>query len=100
MISRLAFFFEVVALGLDMVGNAGFDGGFGAAVGVGGTDRAFFGNGDHIGEAGSIAIDGGRGGEDDVGDIVLGHGREEADGAIDIGAVVLKWDLARFSDCL
>lgn len=79
---------EVGALGFDVVGDAGFDGGFGAAVGVGGADGAGFGDGDHVFEAGGVAVDGGGGGEDDVGDVVAGHGGEEADGAVDVGAVV------------
>jgi len=99
-VSRLALRLEVVALGFDMVGDAGFNGGFCAAVGVGGTDGAFFGDRDHVGEASRVAIDGGGGGEDDVGDIVLCHGGEEANGAVDIGAIVLQRDLTRFADCL
>lgn len=100
MVSRLALRPEVVALSFDMVGDAGFDGSFGAAVGVGGTDGAFFGNGDHMGKASRVAIDGGRGGEDDVGDIVLCHRREEADGPVDICAIVLQRNLTRFANCL
>ena len=99
-VSRLVVLFEVIALGFDVVGDACFDGGFSAAVGVGGTYWTFFGDGDHVGEASRVAVDGGRGGENDVGDIVLGHGGEEADGAVNIGAVVLEWDLAGLADRL
>lgn len=99
-LSRLALRLEVVALGFDMIGDAGFDGGLCAAIGIGGTDGAFFGDGDHVGETSRVAIDGGGGGEDDVGNIVLCHGGEEADGAVDIGAIVLQRDLTRLADCL
>lgn len=81
-------FLEVVALRVDVVGDAGFDGGLCAAVGVCGADGADFGDGDHVFEAGGVAVDGGGGGEDDVGDVVAGHGGEEADGAVDVCAVV------------
>lgn len=64
------------------------------------TKRAFLWNRDHVGEAGGIAVDGGRGGEDDVGDIVLLHGAEEAERAIDVDAVVFERDLARLADSL
>lgn len=88
-VSRLALRLEAVALGFDVVGDAGLDGGFCAAVGIGGPDGAFFRDGDHVGKASGIAVDGSRGGENDVGDIVLCHGSKEADGAVDIGAIIL-----------
>ena len=96
-VAGLALFLEVVALGFDVVGDAGFDGRLGAAVRVRGANGADFGNGYHVLEAGGVAVDGGRRGEDDVGDIVTGHGGQEADGAVDIGAVVFQRDLARLA---
>lgn len=59
-VAGFALFLEVAALGFDVVGDAGFDGGFGAAVGVGWADGAGFGNGYHVVEAGGVAVDGGR----------------------------------------
>ncbi len=70
MVTRLAFLFEIGALGFNKVGDAGFDGSFGIAIRVCGADGAFFGNRDHVWETGRITIDGGRRGEDDVGDIM------------------------------
>ena len=93
-------FFCEEALRVDMVGNEVFDGGFGAAVGVCRADGAVFGDGDHVGEAGCVAVDGGGGGEDDIGDIILGHGGEEVDGTVDIGAPVFEGNFAGFSYCL
>lgn len=63
----------VVALGVDHVGDGGLDGELGVAVRVGGAQRAVLGDGDHVGEAGGITVDGGGAGEDNVGDIVLDH---------------------------
>lgn len=88
MVAVLPLLLEVVALGFDVVGDAGLDCGFCAAVGVGGTDRAVLRNRDHVGEARRVPIDSGRGGEDDVGDIVAGHRGKEIDRAVDIGTVV------------
>ena len=83
-----ALFLEVVTLGFDVVCDASFNGRLGAAVGVRRANWADFGNGYHVFEAGGIAVDGGRGGKDDVGNIVACHGGQEADGAVNIGAVV------------
>ena len=97
MISTLPLFLEIVALGLDVVGDERLDGGFGAAVGVCGANGADFRDGNHVLEAGGVSIDGGRGGEDDIGDIVLSRGGEKAYCAVDICAVVFERDLARFA---
>jgi hypothetical protein len=59
-----------------------------------------FGDGDHVGEAGCVAVDGGGGGEDDVGDVVLDHGGEQGDGAADVDLIVGKRDLARLANGL
>ena len=99
-ITVLALLFESIPLGFDVIGDDVFDCRFGPAIGVGGANGAAFGNGYHVWEASGIAVDGGGGGEDDVGDIVFCHGGEEADGAVDVGAVVLEGDFSRFADCL
>ena len=88
MVSGLSRLLEISPLGLDVIGDAGLDGSFGAAVGVGGADWADLGNGYHILKAGGVAVDGGRRGKDNVGDIVACHGGQETDGAVDIGAIV------------
>lgn len=62
---------------------------FGLAIGIGGPERAVLWDGDHIREACGVAVNGSGGGEDDVGDVVLGHGSEEADCAVNIDAIVL-----------
>ena len=93
-------FLELGPLCLDVIGDDVLDGGFGAAVRVCGADGADFGNRDHVGEARGVAVDGRGGGEDDVGDGVFGHGGEEADGAVDIGAVVFEGNFGRFAHSL
>jgi hypothetical protein len=63
----------VVALGINDVGDGGLDGELGVTVRVGGAERAVLGDGDHVGEAGGVTVDGGGAGEDDVCDVVLHH---------------------------
>ena len=91
---------SVVALGVDQIGDGGLDSELGVAVGVGGTQRALLGDGDHVGEASGITVDGGGAGEDDVGDIVLDHGAQEVDGAVDVDEVVVQGLLAGLADSL
>ena len=91
---------QVVALGLDVVGDDHLVDGLGAAVGVRWADGAALGDGDHVREARGVAVDGGGRGEDDVGDVVLGHGAQERHGAADVDAVVLEGDLAGLADGL
>lgn len=100
LLERLAGLLQVVALGIDVVGDDILDGGLGAAVGVGRADGAVLGDGNHVGDTRGIAIDGGGRGEDDVGDVVAGHGAEERDAATDVDAVVLERDLGRLADSL
>ena len=100
MVAALPLLLEIIALSLDVVGDEGFDSGFGAAVGVCRADGADLGDGNHVFEAGGVAVDGSRGGEDYVGDIVPGGRREEADRAIDVCAIVLQGYLARLAYCL
>ena len=90
----------VVALSVDDVGDGGLDGELGVAVGVGGTQRALLGDGDHVGEASGITVDGGGRREDDVGDIVADHGAQEADGAVDVDVVVVQRLLTGLTDGL
>ncbi len=97
---RLAGLFQLVALGVDVVGNDVLNHGLCAAVGVGRANGAVLGDGNHVGEARGIAVDGGRGGKDNVADAVAGHAAQEGDAAADIDAVVLEGDLARFADSL
>lgn len=90
----------VVTLGVDNVGDGGLNSELGVAVGVGRTQRAVLGDGDHVGEAGGIAVDGGGAGEDNVGDIVLDHGAQEVDGAVNINQVVVQGFLAGLANGL
>jgi len=96
----LASLLQVVTLSVDEVADNVLNHGLGAAVCVGRSDGAVLGDGNHVGESGSIAIDGSGGGEDDVVDVVALHGAEEGDAATDIDTVVLEWDLARLADSL
>lgn len=90
----------VVALSVDDIGDGSLDGELGVTVGVGGAQRALLGDGDHVGEASGITVDGGGGGEDDVGDIVADHGAQEADGAVDVDVVVVQRLLTGLTDGL
>lgn len=96
----LAFLLEVVALSVDIIGDDILNHGLGSAVGVGGTNGTVLRDGNHVGEAGGIAVYGGGGGEDDVGDVVSLHGSEKGDAATDIDAVVLERNLTRLADGL
>lgn len=96
----LALLLCLCALSVDVVGDHGLDSELGVAVRVGGAQWALLGNGNHVWEAGGIAVDGRGGGKDDVGDVVLRHGLEEAESAVDVDAVVFERDLARFTDSL
>ena len=80
-----------------MIGNDSLVRCFGATIRVGGPNRAVFGDGNHVFEAGGVAVDGSRGREDDVGDIVTCHRAEKADRTVNVRAVVLQRDLARFA---
>lgn len=90
----------VIPLGVDDVGNGVLNGELGVSVRVGGAEGAHLGDGDHVREAGGIAIDGSGAGEDDVGDIVADHGAQEADGAVDVHMVVVERLLTGFTDSL
>lgn len=90
----------VVALGVDHVGDGVLNGELGVSVGVGGAQRAVLGDGNHVGETGGIAVDGGGAGEDNVVDIVTDHGAQQADGAVDVDVVVVQRLLTGLTDGL
>ena len=98
--ASLAVLLCLAALGVDVVGDHSLDTKLGVAVRVGRAKRALLGNGNHVREAGGITVDSCGGREDDVGDVVLGHAAQEAEGAEDVDAVVLEGDLARLADGL
>lgn len=100
LLKGLAGFFQFIALGIDPVGDDILNHGLGAAVGVGGTNGAVLGNGNHVGDSSRIAIDSCRGREDNVADIVALHGAEESYAAADIDAVVLERNFTRFTNSL
>lgn len=85
---------EVVSLGVNEVCNGKLDGELCVSVRVGRTQGALLGDGDHVGEASGVAVDGSRAREDNVVDIVLLHGAEEVDCAVDIDKVVVEGFLA------
>ncbi len=93
MLKGLARLFQVGSLGIDKVGDDQLDRALGVSVWVCRPNRAVLGNGYHVGYPGRIAIDGGRGREDDIGDIVLLHASQESDGPANIHTVVLEGDL-------
>lgn len=99
-VARFPILLEIITLGFDVVCDATFDGGLGAAVGIRRANWTNFGNGYHVFEAGGIAVDGSGGGEDYIGDIVACHGGQKADGAVNIGAVVFERDFAGFTNGL
>lgn len=90
----------VVALSVDHVGDGGLNGELGVAVGVGGAQRALLGDGDHVGEAGGIAVDSRGAGENNVGDVVADHRAQKVDGAVDVDHVVVQGLLAGLADGL
>ncbi len=57
-------------------------------------------DGNHVGKSSSIAIDGRRRGEDNIGNVVFGHTAEESDCATDIDAVVFEGLFGGLANCL
>lgn len=96
----LAGLLQVVALGIDVVLDDLLDHELGPAIGVCWASRAGLGDGNHVGEAGGVAVDGSGRGEDDVGDIVLGHRAQQGDASANIDTVVLQRDLAGLANSL
>jgi hypothetical protein len=80
----------IITLGVDHINDGVLDGELGVAVGVSGAQRALLGDGDHVGEAGGITVDGGRAGEDNVVDIVADHGAQKVQSAVDVDIVVVQ----------
>lgn len=99
-IRLLALLLRLVSLSGDVVRDDLLVHDLGVAVGVRGAERAVLGDRDHAFEARGVAVDGCRGGEDDVGDVVTGHGAQEADGAEDVDAVVVEGDFGGLADGL
>lgn len=100
MLVWLSCLLQIVALRIDAVCNDQFDCAFGASVWVCRANWAVFRDGDHAWMFGRIAVDGRRGGEDDIRYIVFFHAAEESDGSANINAVVFERDLRRFSNGL
>ena len=96
----LAILLESSALRIDVVRDDLLIHGLGMTVGVGCADGAVFWDWYHAFVAGGVAVNGGGGGKDNVGDVVAGHGAEKGDGAADVDAVVFGWDLCGLSDGL
>lgn len=83
-----------------MVSDDALDRGLCSSIGICWADRAMFRDGNHIGESSCVAIDGSRGGEDDIKHIVFGHRTEKADCAVNIGTVIFERNFSRFSNSL
>lgn len=93
----LALLLKIVTLSFDVVSDQRLDSGFCAAIRICGSDGTYFWDGNHVFETCSISIDGGRGGEDDIRDIMASHRREKTDGAIDVCPPVFQGNLSRFA---
>lgn len=96
----LAFFGCLRTFCSDVVADHQLRGVFGVSVGIGGAKGAVLGDWNHVRKTGSIAVDGGRRGIDDVGDVIRLGRFQETECAIDIGVVVVKRDFSRFADSL
>jgi hypothetical protein len=100
LVAALASLLRRVALCVDVVGDHSLDTELGVSVRVGGTKRALLRDGNHVGEACSIAIDCRGRREDNVGHVVLLHAAQQAERPIDVNAVVVERDLAGLADGL
>jgi hypothetical protein len=96
----LALFLQVVPLSIDVISDDRFDHAFSVSIWIGGTNWAILGNGYHVGNSSRISVDSRGRGEDNVGDVVLGHAAEESDGSANIDTVVFEGDLGGFTDGL
>lgn len=96
----LARLLQIIPLSIDVISDDRFDHAFSVSIWIGGANWAILGNGYHVGNSSRIAVDGRRRGEDDVGNIVLGHAAEEGDGSTNIDAVVFEGDLGGFTNGL
>jgi hypothetical protein len=100
LVAALASLLRRVALRVDVVGDHSLDSKLCVSVRIGGPKRAFLRNGNHVGEACSIAVNCCGRREDNVGHVMLLHAAQQAERAIDINAVVVERDLARLADGL
>lgn len=94
----LALLLRLGSLRADVVCDHGFNRELCVAVGVRGAQRTLLRNGNHVGEAGGVAVHGRRGGEDDVGDVVSLHRSQQSKSAAHVHTVVFQWDLAALAD--
>ncbi len=93
MLKWLALLLGIGTLSFDVICNYQFDCALGASVRVGWTNWAVLGDRNHVGKSSRITVNSRGGGEDDIGNIVLGHAPEESDGSANIDTVVFKRDL-------
>jgi hypothetical protein len=97
---RVASLGGVVSLGVDKIRDGSLNSKLGVSVRVGRTKRALLWDRDHVRDASGIAVHGGGARKDDVVDIVLLHGTEQVDRAIDVDVVVVEGLLTRLTDRL
>lgn len=69
----LSLLLQVISLRLDVISDDQFNCALGSSVWIRRTNWAVLGDGNHVWHACRVTVDGGRGGEDDVGDIVFCH---------------------------
>lgn len=81
----------------DVVGDHELRGELGVSVWVCRAQRALFGDGDHARDTGCVAVDGGRGGVNDVGDVMASSRAQKGEGTIDIDAVIIQGDFTGLS---
>lgn len=100
LVTTLASLLGLCSLSVDMVCDHHLDGELCVSVWVGRSERAVLWDGDHVWESCRIAVDGSGRGEDNVGDVVLGHGLEKSHSAANVDAIVVQRDLSRLADSL
>ena len=96
----IAFLGSLCAFCADVVSNHQLAGELGVAVGVCRPEGTLFGNGDHVLETGSVAINSSRGGVDDVANIVVLGSSQKGECALNVDAIVVEWDLSGFTNSL
>lgn len=90
----------IVALRRDKVRNGGLHGELGVTVGVGRAQGALLRDGDHVGEPRRVTVDRRGTREDNVVHIVLLHGAQEVDRAVDVDIPVVQRAFAGFANGL
>jgi hypothetical protein len=83
-----------------MICDNQLNGGLCSSVWICRSDGALLWDWYHVGKSSSVAIDGRRRGEDDIGHVVLGHAAKEGDCATNIDAVVLEGNFGGFANSL